>query len=266
MSFERIWGTNVALLALRNIETYYGPIMAIRGVSLDVESGTIVTILGANGAGKTTVLKTISGAMDPQKGSVVFADENITSWDPGRVARLGVGHVPEGREVFPFLSVEENLRMGAFTRRDRASEVNRDLDLVYEYFPTLADTKRLAAGYLSGGQLQMLAIGRALMLRPRLMLLDEPSLGLAPMLVKEIADIVVRLNKEQGVTVLLVEQNARVALEISDYGYVMEVGRIVMEDTCERLAAATDIQEFYLGMKDQGVRGRRRWKQRKTWR
>ena len=225
-----------------------------------------MTILGANGAGKTTVLKTISGAMDPQKGSVVFADENITSWDPGRVARLGVGHVPEGREVFPFLSVEENLRMGAFTRRDGASEVNRDLELVYEYFPTLADSKSLAAGYLSGGQQQMLAIGRALMLRPRLMLLDEPSLGLAPMLVKEIADIVVRLNKEQGVTVLLVEQNARVALEISDYGYVMEVGRIVMEDTCERLAAATDIQEFYLGMKDQGVRGRRRWKQRKTWR
>ena len=168
--------------------------------------------------------------------------------------------------MFPFLSVEENLRMGAFTRRDGTGEVHRDLDLVYEYFPTLADSRSLAAGYLSGGQQQMLAIGRALMLRPRLMLLDEPSLGLAPMLVKEIADIVVRLNKEQGVTVLLVEQNARVALEISDYGYVMEVGRIVMEDTCERLAAATDIQEFYLGMKDQGVRGRRRWKQRKTWR
>ena len=266
MSCGHTWGINVALLVLRNIETYYGPIMAIRGVSLDVESGTIVTILGANGAGKTTVLKTISGAMDPQKGSVVFADENITSWDPDRVARLGVGHVPEGREVFPFLSVEENLRMGAFTRRDGQSPIRRDLDLVYDYFPTLGDNKSLAAGYLSGGQQQMLAIGRALMLRPRLMLLDEPSLGLAPMLVKEIADIVVRLNKEQGVTMLLVEQNARVALEISDYGYVMEVGRIVMEDTCERLSAATDIQEFYLGMKDQGVRGRRRWKQRKTWR
>ncbi len=266
MCYGRTWGINVALLTLRNIETYYGPIMAIRGISLDVESGTIVTILGANGAGKTTVLKTISGAMDPQKGSVVFADENITAWDPGKVARLGVGHVPEGREVFPFLSVEENLRMGAFTRRDGPSHVHRDLELVYDYFPTLADSKSLAAGYLSGGQQQMLAIGRALMLRPRLMLLDEPSLGLAPMLVKEIADIVVRLNKEQGVTMLLVEQNARVALAISDYGYVMEVGRIVMEDTCERLAAATDIQEFYLGMKDQGVRGRRRWNQRKTWR
>ena len=254
----------MALLNLRNIETYYGPIMAIRGVSLEVNEGSIVTILGANGAGKTTVLKTISGAMDPQKGSVTFDDVDITGWDPDKVARLGIGHVPEGREVFPFLSVEENLSMGAFTRT--GSVVKRDLEMVYEYFPTLADRKKLEAGFLSGGQQQMLAIGRALMLAPKLMLLDEPSLGLSPRLVEEIAEIVVRLNKEQGVTVLLVEQNAKVALEISDYGYVMEIGRIVMEDTCERLASATDIQEFYLGMKDQGVRGRRRWKQRKTWR
>ena len=254
----------MALLNLRNIETYYGPIMAIRGVSLEVNEGSIVTILGANGAGKTTVLKTISGAMDPQKGSVTFDDVDITGWDPDKVARLGIGHVPEGREVFPFLSVEENLSMGAFTRT--GSVVKRDLEMVYEYFPTLAARKKLEAGFLSGGQQQMLAIGRSLMLAPKLMLLDEPSLGLSPRLVEEIAEIVVRLNKEQGVTVLLVEQNAKVALEISDYGYVMEIGRIVMEDTCERLASATDIQEFYLGMKDQGVRGRRRWKQRKTWR
>ena len=254
----------MALLNLRNIETYYGPIMAIRGVSLEVNEGSIVTILGANGAGKTTVLKTISGAMDPQKGSVTLDDVDITGWDPDKVARLGIGHVPEGREVFPFLSVEENLSMGAFTRT--GSVVKRDLEMVYEYFPTLADRKKLEAGFLSGGQQQMLAIGRSLMLAPKLMLLDEPSLGLSPRLVEEIAEIVVRLNKEQGVTVLLVEQNAKVALEISDYGYVMEIGRIVMEDTCERLASATDIQEFYLGMKDQGVRGRRRWKQRKTWR
>ena len=254
----------MALLNLRNIETYYGPIMAIRGVSLEVNEGSIVTILGANGAGKTTVLKTISGAMDPQKGSVTFDDVDITGWDPDKVARLGIGHVPEGREVFPFLSVEENLSMGAFTRT--GSVVKRDLEMVYEYFPTLADRKKLEAGFLSGGQQQMLAIGRSLMLAPKLMLLDEPSLGLSPRLVEEIAEIVVRLNKEQGVTVLLVEQNAKVALEISDYGYVMEIGRIVMEDTCERLASATDIQEFYLGMKDQGVRGRRRWKQRKSWR
>ena len=254
----------MALLNLRNIETYYGPIMAIRGVSLEVNEGSIVTILGANGAGKTTVLKTISGAMDPQKGSVTFDDTDITGWDPDKVARLGIGHVPEGREVFPFLSVEENLSMGAFTRT--GSVVKRDLEMVYEYVPTLAARKKLEAGFLSGGHQQMLAIGRSLMLAPKLMLLDEPSLGLSPRLVEEIAEIVVRLNKEQGVTVLLVEQNAKVALEISDYGYVMEIGRIVMEDTCERLASATDIQEFYLGMKDQGVRGRRRWKQRKTWR
>ena len=252
------------LLELRNIETYYGPILAIHGISMRVEEGSIVTVLGANGAGKTTVLKTISGAMDPQKGSVLFEGRPIQARDPDWVARLGIGHVPEGREVFPFLTVEENLRMGAYSRSDR--EIDADVDLVYDYFPVLKEFVRQPAQVLSGGQQQMLAIGRALMLRPRLMLLDEPSLGLAPKLVHEIAEIVTRLNSEQGVTVLLVEQNARMALDIADYGYVMELGRIVMEDTCERLKNATDIQEFYLGMKDQGVRGRRRWKQRKTWR
>ena len=254
----------MALLTLRNIETYYGPIVAIRGVSLEVQEGTIVTILGANGAGKTTVLKTIGGAMDPQKGRVVFNGQDITSRDPDRIAKLGIGHVPEGREVFPFLNVDENLGVGAYTRR--RADLNADLEMVYGYFPALAEHRKQPAGFLSGGQQQMLAIGRALMLRPRLMLLDEPSLGLAPRLVAEIAAIVRRLNKEQGMAILLVEQNARMALEVADYGYVMEVGRIVMEDTCERLKNATDIQEFYLGMKDQGVRGRRRWKQRKTWR
>ena len=252
------------LLDVRNIETYYGPIMAIRGVSLEVEDSKIVTVLGANGAGKTTVLKTISGAMDPQKGTVTFDGEEITSRDPDVVARLGIGHVPEGREVFPFLSTEENLLMGAYTRKGK--EVKAELELVYEYFPTLKEHRKLAAGFLSGGQQQMLAIGRALMLKPKLMLLDEPSLGLSPILVHEIAEIIVRLNEEQQVTVLLIEQNAKMALGISHFGYIMENGRIVMEDTCERLAQATDVQEFYLGMKDQGVRGRRRWKQRKTWR
>ena len=252
------------LLELRNIETYYGPILAIHGISMRVEEGSIVTVLGANGAGKTTVLKTISGAMDPQKGSVLFEGRPIQARDPDWVARLGIGHVPEGREVFPFLTVEENLRMGAYSRSDR--EIDADVELVYDYFPVLKEFVRQPAQVLSGGQQQMLAIGRALMLRPRLMLLDEPSLGLAPKLVHEIAEIVTRLNSEQGVTVLLVEQNARMALDVADYGYVMELGRIVMEDTCERLKNATDIQEFYLGMKDQGVRGRRRWKQRKTWR
>ena len=252
------------LLNLRNIETYYGPIMAIRGVSLSVEADSIVTILGANGAGKTTVLKTICGAMDPQKGTVTFADDDITGTDPDRAARKGIGHVPEGREVFPFLTVEENLGVGAFTRP--RADLSDDLEMVYSYFPALAEQRRLPAGFLSGGQQQMLAIGRALMARPQLMLLDEPSLGLAPRLVAEIGAIVERLNREQGVAILLVEQNPSMALDVASYGYVMEVGRIVMEDTCERLKAATDIQEFYLGMKDQGVRGRRRWKQRKTWR
>jgi len=221
--------------------------MAIRGVSLDVESGTIVTILGANGAGKTTVLKTISGAMDPQKGSVVFADENITSWDLDRVARLGVGHVPEGREVFPFLSVEENLRMGAFTRRDGQSPIRRDLDLVYDYFPTLGDNKSLAAGYLSGGQQQMLAIGRALMLRPRLMLLDEPSLGLAPLIIEDLFERFTTLNKETGLTMLVVEQNANLALEMADFGYVIESGEIALSGTADELKNDPAVQEAYLG-------------------
>ena len=252
------------LLELRNIETYYGPIMAIRGVSMRVPEGQIVSVLGANGAGKTTVLKTICGAMDPQKGTIRYQGLEIQGRDPDAVARAGIGHVPEGREVFPFLTVDENLRMGAFSRHD--GEINQDLELVYDYFPALKSFVKQPAHVLSGGEQQMLAIGRALMLRPRLMLLDEPSLGLSPKLVHEIAEIITRLNKEQAVTILLVEQNAKMALDVGDFGYVMEVGRIVMEDTCERLKTATDIQEFYLGMKDQGVRGRRRWKQRKTWR
>jgi branched-chain amino acid transport system ATP-binding protein len=253
-----------ALLELRNVETYYGPIMAIRGVSMQVRENQIVSLLGANGAGKTTVLKTISGAMDPQKGTVTLAGQGIQSRDPDEVARLGIAHVPEGREVFPFLTVDENLKVGAFSRKDAG--IAADLRMVYEYFPILQEQAGLPAGFLSGGQQQMLAIGRALMLKPSLMLLDEPSLGLSPRLVSEIAAIIKRLNAEQGVTVLLVEQNAKMALEISEYGYVMELGRIVMEGTSERLRNATDIQEFYLGMKDEGVRGRRRWKQRKTWR
>lgn len=252
------------LLELKNIEANYGPVMAIRGVSLQVPAGQIVSVLGANGAGKTTVLKTISGAMDPEKGSVTFRGEEISGWAPDRVARLGVGHAPEGREVFPFLTVEENLRMGAFSRQDAG--VKEDLELVYGYFPSLAERRGLAAGFLSGGQQQMLAVGRALMLRPALMLLDEPSLGLSPRLTHDIAEIIGRLNAEQGVTLLLVEQNAKMALDLSNYGYVMELGRVVMEDTAARLKDATDIKEFYLGMKDEGVRGRRRWKARKTWR
>jgi branched-chain amino acid transport system ATP-binding protein len=254
-----------ALLAISNVETYYGPIMALRGVSFTVPAGAVVTILGANGAGKTTILKTVSGVMDPQKGSVTLEGRPIHGLDPDRVARLGLSHVPEGREVFPFLSVRENLRMGAYARRD-ADAVAKDLEMVSEYFPVLASRAEQRAGHLSGGEQQMLAIGRALMARPKVMLLDEPSLGLAPKLVKDIFDIIRRINRERGVTVLLVEQNANLALQTADYGYVLELGRIVMEDTCERLLQKDDIREFYLGLKESSVRGTRRWKRKKTWR
>ena len=254
-----------ALLAVSNVETYYGPIMALRGVSFTVPAGAIVTILGANGAGKTTILKTVSGVMDPQKGSVTLEGRPIHGLDPDRVARLGLSHVPEGREVFPFLSVRENLRMGAYARRD-ADGVAKDLEMVTEYFPVLAARAEQRAGSLSGGEQQMLAIGRALMARPKVMLLDEPSLGLSPKLVRDIFDIIRRINRERGVTVLLVEQNANLALQTADYGYVLELGRIVMEDTCARLLEKDDIREFYLGLKESSVRGTRRWKRKKTWR
>ena len=254
-----------ALLTVSNVETFYGPIMALRGVSFAVPAGAIVTILGANGAGKTTILKTVSGVMDPQKGTITLEGRQIQGLDPDRVARLGLSHVPEGREVFPFLTVRENLRMGAYTRRD-ADGVARDLEMVAEYFPVLAARAEQRAGSLSGGEQQMLAIARALMARPKVMLLDEPSLGLAPKLVKDIFEIIRRINRERGVTVLLVEQNANIALHTADYGYVLELGRIVMEDACDRLLEKDDIREFYLGLKESSVRGTRRWKRKKTWR
>ncbi len=253
------------ILKVSNVETYYGPIMAIRGVSIAVNEGDIVTVLGSNGAGKTTILKTISGVMDPRKGSVTFEGEDITSREPDWVMRRGISHVPEGREVFPFLSVQENLRMGAFTRKD-SKGVADDIDMVFNYFPVLKERREQPAGQLSGGEQQMLSISRALMSRPKVMLLDEPSLGLSPRLVKEIFEIIVRLNKERGVTMLLVEQNANMALKTADFGYVLEVGRIVMEDPCEKLVQREDIQEFYLGVKDEGARGERRWKKKKLWR
>jgi len=254
-----------AILSVANLETYYGPIMAIRGVSFTVAEGGIVTILGANGAGKTTILKTVSGVMDPQKGAVNFAGREIQRMDPDRIARLGLSHVPEGREVFPFLTVKDNLQMGAFIRTD-TEEVARDLEMVYGYFPVLKERAHQRAGQLSGGEQQMLAISRALMSRPKMMLLDEPSLGLSPKLVKDIFEIILRINRERGVSVLLVEQNAKTALETADYGYVLEVGRIVMEDSCARLLEKDDIKEFYLGMKSSSIRGTRRWKKKKTWR
>lgn len=254
-----------AILELANVEAAYGPVQALRGVSLKVERGKIVTVLGANGAGKSTILKTISGIIEPRKGQIRFEGEDIQGRDPAWIVRRGIGHVPEGREVFPFLTVEENLRMGAFTRRD-PDGVARDLEVVYGYFPILKERARQEAGLLSGGQQQMLAISRALLSRPKLMLMDEPSLGLSPLLTREIFGIIARINREQGTTILLVEQNARMALEIAHFGYILEVGRIMMEDTCENLARKEDVQEFYLGMKAQGVRGQRRWKRKKQWR
>ena len=253
------------ILQLANVESNYGPVQALRGVSLAVEEGKIVTVLGANGAGKTTTLKTISGIIDPLKGQVKYRGEEIHGRSPDAIVRGGIVHVPEGREVFALLSVEDNLRMGAFTRRD-ADGVAQDLEAVYGYFPILRERKAQEAGQLSGGQQQMLAIARALLARPALMLMDEPSLGLSPKLTREIFDIVVRINRERGVTILLVEQNAHMALKIADFGYVLEVGRIVMEDTGARLAEKDDIREFYLGMKAGGVRGTRRWKRKKLWR
>lgn len=257
---------STAILKIDNLESYYGPIMAIRGVSLEVHKGQIVTVLGANGAGKTTLLKTISGIMDPEKGSISLDGELIQGLEPDKVVRKGITHVPEGRELFPLLSVEDNLMMGAYTRNDTAG-VTQDLDIVYEYFPMLRDRRKQEAGTLSGGQQQMVAIGRGLMARPKIMLLDEPSLGLSPLLVKEIFLIVKRLNTEQGVTMILVEQNAKVALDLAHYGYVMELGRIVMDGEAEKLSASKDIQEFYLGQSSEASqRGQRRWKQNKTWR
>jgi branched-chain amino acid transport system ATP-binding protein len=254
-----------AVLKLANVESAYGPIKAIRGVSLAVREGEVVTVLGSNGAGKTTILKTISGIIDPRKGSVEFKGENITAMDPALIVQKGLVHVPEGREVFPLLSVHDNLLMGAYTRQDR-DQVARDMEMVWGYFPILRERARQDAGLLSGGQQQMLAISRALMANPSLVLLDEPSLGLSPKLTKEIFEIVVRINRERGTTILLVEQNANMALNAADHGYVLENGRIVMEDSCERLREKEDIKEFYLGMKETGARGERRWKKKKTWR
>ena len=253
------------MLELLNVESAYGPIKAIRGVSLKVRQGEIATVLGSNGAGKSTILKTISGILDPRKGTITFKGQDITANDPARIVQMGLSHVPEGREVFPLLSVRDNLLMGAFTRKDKDG-VAKDMEQVFAYFPILKERAAQDAGLLSGGQQQMLAISRALMANPDLILLDEPSLGLSPKLTKEIFEIVVRINRERGTTILLVEQNANMALNASDYGYVLENGRIVMEDTCERLREKDDIKEFYLGMKEEGARGERRWKKKKNWR
>ena len=265
MSELKTGATEDIMLKLMNVESAYGPIKAIRGVSLKVRKGEVATVLGSNGAGKTTILKTISGIIDPRKGTVEFKGRDITARDPAFIVQQGLSHVPEGREVFPLLSVHDNLLMGAYTRHDRDG-VARDMEMVFGYFPILKEREHQDAGLLSGGQQQMLAISRALMANPDLILLDEPSLGLSPKLTKEIFEIIIRINRERGVTLLVVEQNARIALKYADYGYVLEIGRIVMHDTCAALREKEDIKEFYLGVKDTGVRGERRWKKKKQWR
>ncbi|MCC7459527.1 MAG: ABC transporter ATP-binding protein [Nitrospira sp.] len=253
------------LLEAGNIEAGYGPVTALRGVSLRLAAGEIVAVLGANGAGKSTLLKVLSGTLAPTRGEVRLEGEPIGSATPDRLVRRGLVHVPEGREVFPLLSVRDNLVAGAYLRDD-ADAVAADFERMYGYFPVLRERRAQPAGLLSGGEQQMLAIARALMARPRVLLLDEPSLGLSPALVKEIFAIVARINAEAGVGVLLVEQNAAQALATAVRGYVLELGRIVMEESSARLLANDDIREFYLGIKDRGVRGQRRWKRRKQWR
>jgi branched-chain amino acid transport system ATP-binding protein len=258
---------NEGILKVKNIETLYGLIMAIRGVSLEVQEGQIAAILGANGAGKTTILKTIMGLLEdqPDKGTIEFLGKRIDGKDAEEIVHLGISHVPEGREVFPELSVDENLRMGAYTRKDKKG-VKEDHDRVISHFPVLAERRNQWAGTLSGGEQQMLAIGRALMTRPKLLMMDEPSLGLSPLLVKEIFRIIKTINAE-GTTILLVEQNAKMALKISSYGFVLENGRIVAANTPNVLLEDEDVKEFYLGIRaEESVKGYQRWKKKKRWR
>ena len=256
-----------SLLETKNIESYYGPIMALKGVSLKVKQGQIVTVLGANGAGKTTLLKNISGVMVPEKGNILHYRDNIQGFDTDKLVQKGISHVPEGREIFPLLSLEQNLNLGAFTRKN-GSDIRKDLDVVFSYFPILKSRLAQQANTLSGGEQQMLAIGRGLMSRPSIMLLDEPSLGLSPILVKEIFNILRKLNKEQNLTILLVEQNANLAFKFSEYVYILESGKIVIEGTVEKLKNDSDVQEFYLGIGNESYKSYREikhYKRRKRW-
>jgi len=250
---ERKW-----LLRVNNIEVVYQDIIQVlRGVSINIPEGRITALLGPNGAGKTTTLRAISGLLVPEDGAVrdgtiVYRGREIQNLPPEQIVKLGIVQVPEGRHVFKHLTVEENLRVGSITRRD--GKVREDLERIYRYFPRLADLRHRLAGYTSGGEQQMLAIGRALLAAPKLLLLDEPSLGLAPLLVREIFDIVARINAEEGVTVLVVEQNAAIALAVSDYAYIMEQGKIVLEGEAEALKENPDVKEFYLGTAKAGGR------------
>jgi len=233
------------ILILQDIKTYYGKIHALRSISCSVRKGEIVTLLGGNGAGKSTTLRTISGLNRATSGTITFRDEDITAKQPHEIVEMGLIHVPEGRRIFKGMTIRENLELGSFTLKDDAERRKR-MDHVFEIFPVLHERRNRDSAMLSGGEQQMLAMGRALMIRPRLLLLDEPSMGLAPFLVKEIMRIILRLNKE-GVTILLVEQNARVALQLASYGYVLETGKIVIEGEAETLRNDESIIKAYLG-------------------
>jgi branched-chain amino acid transport system ATP-binding protein len=262
------------MLQVNNIEVVYmNVIQVLRGVSLEVGDGQIVALLGANGAGKTTTIKAISGLLKTEEGEVTdgsidFDDKRIDRYGPEDIAAMGISQVMEGRRVLEHLSVEENLLVGAYRRKERAG-VKRDMEVVFDYFPRLKDLRRRTSGYLSGGEQQMLVIGRALMARPKLMLLDEPSLGLAPLLVQEIYEIIQRINAEQKMAILLVEQNAIAALGIADYGYVMENGRVVLSGPAEKLRDNEDVKEFYMGLSAVGSRKSYRevkhYRRRKRW-
>ncbi|MFX0539193.1 ABC transporter ATP-binding protein [Ornithinimicrobium sp. Y1847] len=264
-------GQGRPLLELNNVEVIYDDvILVLRGLSLQVPQGKVVALLGSNGAGKSTTLKAVSGLLPSEHGEVtdgtiLFDGQDVTRMDPPERVKNGMSLCMEGRHVFPHLTVHENLIAGAYTQKDTAD----DLAQVYEFFPKLADMRARIAGYLSGGEQQMLAIGRALMARPRLLMLDEPSLGLAPLLVEEIFGWIKRLNTEHGLTVLVIEQNARRALEIADHGYIMEQGRIVLEGPAAELRENPDVKEFYLGLGDEGSRKSYRdvkhYRRRKRW-
>ncbi len=233
------------MLQIKDIDVYYGAIHALKKMSLEVEQGSIVTLIGANGAGKTTTLKTISGLLRSRNGSVFFKDLDISKAAPEKIVAMGISQVPEGRRVFQSMSVLENLEMGAYLRRDK-KEITEDMETVFTRFPRLKERRKQMAGTLSGGEQQMLAIGRALMARPQLLLMDEPSMGLAPLLVKEIFAIIKDIN-ERGTTILLVEQNANMALSIADKAYVIETGEIVLQGSAEQLLESEDVKKAYLG-------------------
>ncbi|GAC1328854.1 MAG: ABC transporter ATP-binding protein [Candidatus Dormibacteria bacterium] len=235
----------MALLEVENIEVFYGRVQALRGVSLSVEEGEVVTLIGSNGAGKTTTVRTISGLIKPATGKIKLAGEDITGLNAPTIVARGIGHSPEGRHVFPRMSVRVNLELGAYLRKDR--EINSDMDRVFRYFPRLKEREGQLAGTLSGGEQQMLAMGRAMMTRPKVLLLDEPSLGLSPVLVETIFEVISELHKE-GTTILLIEQNALLALKTASRGYVLETGTVVKADNAAALLASDDVKKAYLGI------------------